>query len=218
MALAAGKVLPKPDLACIGVLKAVGKNKVSTSDTAQAALENGATENEVFNSIPFTLENIYVGPSTSTFFFVYRPEWFAADFDVQKLLDEDADREANGLSPYVYNNYGRVIAHESRPSVLQTIANSDDDNGFTKLAEAFNEVGEISGEAVREILAEHLTGKTVGYVLTQRVDKDDEGNETLTEQYNVQYFFDPNEDGQKAMIKAANRKGRKRPLKIMWQE
>lgn len=188
MALKAGSVPSMPDLACVGLVKKVGEAYLS--------------EKGVYHVLPLEVKANY-GGRDGMFFFLFQPRWFEQGFDPQDLLREEKAGKLYGV-------YRRQIADEARPSVLQAIMGEE----FDKLAEAFDDAPEATPEVIEEILREFLTGREVGYIMTQR--KDEDG--ALTEQYNIQRFFPLDEETIKAVVEQSQNPKRRTPLVVTWDE
>jgi hypothetical protein len=193
MALKAAEVLAMPDLACIGVIAKVDKVRLS--------------EKGVYHVLPIEVKGQY-GAKDATFFYIFKPEWFDPSFDPRTLADE----------PKVYGVYKRYVADAARDSVLSAVANSGDERGFDKLAAEFDTLAAVDEHSVEQVLREHLAGKETGYILSQRKDKDDNGNSVLMEQYNINRFFNPTEEAMADLIKQAANPKRRVPLIVTWDE
>lgn len=193
MALKAAEVLQMPDLACLGVIAKVDKVRLS--------------EKGVYHVLPIEVKGQY-GAKDATFFYIFQPEWFDPGFDPRSIAGE----------PKVYGVYKRYVADAARDSVLAAIANAGDEHGFDKLAAEFDVLPAVDEHSVEQVLREHLTGKEVGYIMSQRVDKDENGNKTLMEQYNINRFFNPTTEAIEDMQRQAANEKRRVPLVVTWDE
>jgi hypothetical protein len=201
MALTAGEVQSKPDLAVAGMVKEVGAVALSKSEKAY------------YYVLPIYIDAKFgQSGSTHAFYFLFRPEWFAAGFDPHDLIDGSKDGEVR------FGFYRRMVANRltskdgerlqsAQPSVLQAILGDQ----FDKFAAEFDSLtGEPDETQVAALIRKYITGLDVVYVLNQRKD-----NGELSEQYNVVSFTDdPN-----GLVKQSQNKNRKRgPLVITWDE
>lgn len=217
MALAAGKVREKPDLACVGRIKAVGEAKLS--------------KGEVYHVVAVEVEAYQAGQS-GTFFFLFRPEWFKADFDPASILSTEyvkkgENGEAIPVNPEVVLDrvYRRHIANTTHnddgkrtgaPAFLQAVTVDDErPDGFEKLAAEFDQFTKKppKPEEVQRIVAEHVLGREVGYICKQRKDDGE-----LTEQYNIDSFFSLTENEMKRLENSATNGKRRRKLLITWDQ
>ena len=190
MALTAGVVPAMPDLACIGMVAKVGDVKLS--------------EKGVYHVLPIEIKGKF-SAKDGTFFFLFEPRWFNADFDPQVMLDEGKD----GVTKY--SLYRRMVADAKKPSTLQVVLGE----AFAEVASEFDGIGEPSAEQVADVIRRHSQGNEVGYVMYQRTDEDGE----LMEQYNIKYFFPLDDESLKSMQETAASPKRKRgPLVVTWDE
>lgn len=207
MAFKAAQVQELPDKACIGRITEVGDAYMSAKG--------------VYGVLPISIEASFAGQNT-TYYFLFRPEFFEPTFDPETILVTDyEDSEGNAVDGHkVYGMYKKFIHDESKTSVLVALTtNSDDPDGFSRLAAAVDKLTPpVDLATVTQILQEHLLGREVGYVLSQRVDRDEDGNKVLTELYQVNYFFPVTSEGLESVLKSANSGRRKRPLVITWPE
>jgi hypothetical protein len=191
MAFNRAQIQELPDLACVGIVKRIGDGKPSK------------TEGSPYHVMAIEVKAQGIGKD-GTFYWLYQPDWFRSDFDPRSLGD--------GV---LYSMYGKHFAHSKKPSILEALANCAQPSGFDKLAEQFQsiEAQGITDETVTELLREFLTGAEVGFISGQRKDEGE-----LTEQYQINRFFVPDEDGIAAVEREAANARRKKPLKITWQE
>jgi len=193
MAFKPGIVQKMPELACIGMVKAVG----------DAYKKEGGT----YHVLPIDIEGMYAG-RTGKFFFLFEPCWFGKDFDPASLLERDP-------SGKLYGGYRRMVNDEKKTSALVGLCGEV----FESVAKAFDEAGEATAEQINQILREALTGREVGYICRQRVDKDEEGKKELTEFYQIDRFFDlSKEEEVQAVIEASENESRRTQLVVTWDQ
>jgi len=174
MALRMAEVPEKPDLICLGEVREVGEPKLSESGSLYY--------------LPIEIQSAQA--PDATFYFLFRPEWFRADFDpsVLRQQDEQARKEAEDLGetppPSQYALYCRFIAYQGQPAALQILAGDQ----FEKLASTFDQIppDQITPEIVAAVLREFLVGNEVGYILRQRRDRE---TRELTEYYGIHRLF-----------------------------
>lgn len=204
----AGQVPEMPDLACIGYVKKVGEVKLS--------------EKGVFHVLSLEIEGRYSGKD-GTFFFIFEPRWFEKSFDPKTLIEEDeafneahaAEIKAGVVKRSGKNGiYRRYINDKTRPSVLQAICDGEDGSIFAEVAARFDALPAVTPKDVENILREYLTGREVGYVMTQRTDDDG----SLMDLYNIARFFPLTQSGLKAITEEANNPRRRKPLVVTWDE
>ena len=190
MALTAGVVPAMPDLACIGMVAKVDDVRLS--------------DKKVYHVLPIEIKAKFSGKDV-TYFLIFEPRWFAANFDPQVLLEEGRDGSIK------YSFYRRTVADAKKPSVLQVILGGE----FENVAAEFDAIGEPTAEQVADVIRRHALGQEVGYVQYQRTDEDGE----LMEQYNIKYFFPLDDDTLKTTAEQAQSPKRKRgPMVVTWDE
>lgn len=205
MALAGAEVEKKPDQACLGLIVEVGPAKLSGAD------------NPYYYVLPVTVQGKFVAPQKLTYYLLFRPEWFAADFKAKSIMDGTKEGEQH------YRRYRQDIAARLRdkdgelikgvrPSTLQNIL------GEEKFAHLAAEVDEFEGEPgfeeVGELLAKYLVGEDVLYIASQRKDGDE-----LMDSYNIDRFLSVTDKDFEFLVKDSKNKKRKRgPLVLTWSE
>jgi hypothetical protein len=112
MALQMGKVVRKPDLACVGIVKKVNDAYLS--------------EKGVYHVLPVEIE-AKAGGQSNTFYFLFQPTWFERGFDLEALAEAD---------PKLYGSYRKFIADEKRPSILQCLVGEENFNNLEALTKA----------------------------------------------------------------------------------
>jgi hypothetical protein len=200
MALTAGEVQTKPDLAVVGMVKEVGAVALSKSEKAY------------YYVLPIYIDAKFgQSGSTHVFYYLFRPEWFADGFDPRSLLDGSADAQTH-FNFYLKNVYRKITnpqgerLNSAQPSVLQAILGDK----FTEFGDEFAPGMEPDETFVAAVIRKYITGLDVVYVLNQRKDQGE-----LSEQYNVASFTD-DPDG---LVRQSKNKNRKRgPLVITWDE
>ncbi len=193
MALAAAGTIAKPDLFCLGSIKAVGDAYTSAKG--------------VYEVLPIEIEGKFAGRD-ATFYLIYLNEFFSPTFDPNELLGSPEGEKFYGV-------YQKHVADKKGRATLQVIAGEN----FDTIAEELGKLEEPTAKDITQILRSNLVGNEVGYVLQQGTEKDDEGNVELTDRYNVQYFFAASDEGIGAMEKAAkNPKRRRGNAVVTWDE
>jgi hypothetical protein len=204
MALSGGSVQRMPDLACSGMISAIGEVHLSNSEAAY------------YYVLPVEVKAKFAGRD-GVFFLLFRPEWFANDFNSNSLLDGTRDGEVHfsmyrrHISTRLFNDRGERIKG-ARPSVLQAILGEQ----FKTFAAEFDalEVEPKDMEVVAAIIGRYIVGEDVLYVLQQRQDQGE-----LMESYNITRFVEQTDEEVKALAKEAGNPKRKRgPLVITWDE
>jgi len=190
MALKAGKVPDLPDLACVGMVSKVGAAYLS---------EKGR-----YHVLPIEVKG-KSGGRDATFFFLFQPRWFSKDFEPSSLMAEDPKGS-------LYGSYRRMCNDEDRVSVLEAIAGEN----FSALCEKFDEIGDPTEKDIENVLREFLNGNDCGYIMQQRIDKDDAGNKHLTEQYNIQRFFPLTDAEIQGVVEQSESEKRRKRLVVTW--
>jgi len=203
----AGTVLEMADLACIGMVKKVGEVKLS--------------EKGVFHVLPLEIEARFSGKD-GMFFFIFEPKWFGRMFDPQELADADKafnDEHAAEIKAHrakrsgKYGIYRRYINDTARVSVLKAVCSGEGDC-FADVATAFDALEKVDPKDVENIFRQYLTGRDVGYVMSQRTDEDG----GLMDQYNIARFFPMTDDGVKGIIRESGKPRRRKSLVVTWDE
>jgi hypothetical protein len=205
MALEGGEVQKKPDLACMGMVSAVGQSHLSQSEKAY------------YYVLPIEVSGKGAAPQKLVYFLLFRPEWFAKDHKAVHILDgtNEGDqhyrRYRQDISAKLLDKDGERI-RGARASTLQAILGEEK---FAEFAAEFDELeAEPDDQTVGQIIARHLIGTDVVYVAEQRKDGDE-----LMESYNVGRFVEQTEEALSFLLKdAANKKRKRGPLVITWEE
>jgi hypothetical protein len=205
MALEGGEVQKKPDLACMGMVSAVGQSHLSNSEKAY------------YYVLPIEVTGKFAAPQKLVYFLLFRPEWFTKDHKAIHILDGTTEGEQHyrryrqDISTKLRDGSGERI-RGSRPSTLQAILGEEK---FAEFAAEFDELeSEPDDQMVGQIIARHLIGTDVVYVAEQRKDGDE-----LMESYNVNRFVEQTEDALAFLAKdSANPKRKRGPLVVTWDE
>lgn len=205
MALQGAEVQKKPDLACLGLITEVGPAKLSQSEKA------------FYYVLPITVQGKFAAPKTLTYYLLFRPEWFTADFNPKDIMDGSTEGEQHyrrfrqDIAARLRDKDGKVIKGV-RPSTLQNILGEEK---FLALAAEFDQIeGEPDFETVGEMIASYLRGEDALFIASQRKD-----GEELMDSYNVDRFLSLSEDSYSFLKKDAKNKKRKRgPLVLTWDE
>jgi hypothetical protein len=205
MALEGGEVQKKPDLACMGMVSAVGESHLSNSEKAY------------YYVLPIEVTGKFAAPQKLVYFLLFRPEWFAKDAKAIHILDGTTEGDQH------YRRYRQDISQKlrdkdgerskgARPSTLQSILGEEK---FAEFAAEFDDLeAEPDDQTVGQIIARHLIGTDVLYVAEQRKDGDE-----LMDSYNVGRFVEQTEEALAYLLKdATNAKRRRGQLVITWNE
>jgi hypothetical protein len=205
MALEGGEVQKKPDLACMGMVSAVGEAKLSQSEKAY------------YYVLPIEVTGKFAAPQKLVYFFLFRPEWFAKDHKAVHILDGTTEGDQH------YRRYRQDVSNKlrdkdgerirgARPSTLQSILGEEK---FAEFAAEFDGLeAEPDHETVGQIIARNLLGTDVLYVAEQRKDGDE-----LMDSYNIGRFVEQSEEALAFLVKdAANAKRKRGPLVLTWDE
>lgn len=196
--LAHTEVEKLPNLICLGYVNEFPEPK--------------ETESEVYYNIRFSLKGQRGSRDIATNF-LFRPDWFVAGFSPTSLKDLVlGDDERFGEKMYrVYRNNILGSAKSRAVTVLGGLAGATPEGLATldaAIGEAYEAKGaELTPEEIHSVIKHHIFNvvqqPTVGYVLKQKQDKEDDGTYTLAEGYEFGSFFNPTEDAIDAYIKKA---------------
>jgi hypothetical protein len=190
-----------PMLACVGYVEDVGKAAETQSGVYANARVKIKGNSGVSRDITTNL--------------LFRPEWFTPEFHPSQIdemtfdgMDEtETTRIKKGMSMVYRKLFGTRDSLGELPALIGL-------NGMTELAEKFQALGHTpEAEEIGDILRETILANIVdvGYVLKQAREKTEDLDENgkniyvLREQYEIDRFFDPSEEGKARQVKSAKK-------------